>query len=176
MHIPKLFFIIDVESVGLHGDAFAVGGGVFMPNGSALWEFRYACPINECEGVESDRQWVKDNCPPIEATYQIPRSLRDAFWAVWQKAKSEGATMAADCLWPVEGRFVAKCIDDDPESRRWEGPYPFMEISSVLMASGMDPLGQYDRSESEPKHDPLGDARQSARMLANALSKLGCLQ
>ena len=29
------FFVIDVESVGLHGEGFAVAGGVYLRNGAA---------------------------------------------------------------------------------------------------------------------------------------------
>lgn len=169
----KSYFVFDVESVGLHGEGFAVAGGVYLENGTAQWEFKYACSIDECTGSDEDRAWVKENVPALQECYDGPRQLRDAFWAMWMKAKSEGATMAADCLWPVEGGFVAACIKDDIDARKWEGPYPFAEISSFLAAAGMDPLGKYDRTPSElPIHDPLADARQSARMLSIAIGKL----
>lgn len=169
----KSYFVFDVESVGLHGEGFAVAGGVYLENGAAQWEFKYACPVDECEGAEDDRAWVKENVPALQECYRGPKNLRDAFWAVWMKAKSEGATMAAECLWPVEARFVAHCVYDDIDARKWEGPYPFLEISSVMLAAGMDPMATYDRTPSEmPKHDPLADARQSARLLAEALAKL----
>lgn len=169
----KRYFVFDVESVGLHGEGFAVAGGVYLENGAAQWEFRYACPLAEAEGDEPDRQWVKENVPVISETHRSPKAMRDAFWVEWEKAKAEGAIMAADCLWPVEAGFVARCVYDDIEDRKWAGPYPFLEISSVLLAAGMDPLANYDRMPSElPKHEPLADARQSARLLSEALSKL----
>lgn len=167
----KLFFVFDVESVGLHGEAFAIGGGVYLENGAAQWEFRLACPIDECAGDDEDRKWVKENIPAIEETHRVPRAMRDEFWKQWIKAKSQKAEMAADCAWPVEAGLLAQCIKDDP-SRKWEGPYPLHEISSYLAAAGLDPMKEYDRTPSEmPKHDPLADARQSARMLSIALSK-----
>jgi len=169
----KSYFVFDVESVGLHGEAFAVAGGVYLENGAAQWEFKYACPIDECRGTDEDRAWVKANVPALQECYRGPRQLRDAFWAMWMKAKNEGATMAADCLWPVEAGLVEACVRDEPVTRNWDGPYPFMEIASFLAAAGMDPLGKYERTPSElPVHDPLADARQSARMLSIALSKL----
>lgn len=175
--IPALFFIIDVESIGLHGEAFAVAGGVYQPNGAALYEFSFACPSSGCDGTAEDRRWVNENVPILEETHRSQRPMRDAFWAEWMKAKAGGAVMAAECLWPVEASFVAKCIADDPEARKWEGPYPFYEISTFMAAAEMDPMATYDRTPSEmPKHNPLADVRQSARLLAMALDRLNrCL-
>lgn len=166
----KSYFIIDVESVGLHGEGFAVAGGVFLENGAAQWEFGFACPISECGGDATDRQWVKDNIPQLFESHRSPRAMRDAFWALWLKAKAEGATMAAECAWPVEAGFLAKCIADDP-TRKWEGPYPLHDVASFLQCAGLDPMKDYGRENSElPKHNPLCDARQSARLLAMALA------
>ena len=167
------FFVIDVESVGLHGEGFAVAGGVYLTNGSALWEFRLACPIDECAGDDDDRKWVKDNIPAIEETHRSPKAMRDEFWKQWMRAKRDGAVMAADCQWPVEAGFVKACIADDP-ARKWEGPYPLHEIASYIAASGLDPMAKYPRTPSEmPMHDPLADARQSARLLSEALARMG---
>ena len=41
-----------------------------------------------------------------------------------------------------------------------------------MVAAGMDPHATYDRLLDEPQHDPLGDAKQSARLLMTALKKL----
>lgn len=68
------FFVFDVESIGLHGEGFAVAGGVYLPNGVAQWEFRLACPIDECAGDDDDRKWVKENIPAIEETHRSPKS------------------------------------------------------------------------------------------------------
>lgn len=172
----KSYFVFDVESVGLHGEGFAVAGGVYLENGSAQREFRFACPMGGCTGDDSDREWVKENVPQIMETHRSPTAMRSAFWQEWMKAKSDGATMAADCLWPVEAGFVSQCVRDNPEVRKWEGPYPFLEISSILDAAGMDPLGKYPREPNElPVHEPLGDARQSARLLSIALSRISKL-
>lgn len=169
----KSFFVFDVESVGLHGEGFAVAGGVYLENGAAQWEFNMSCPLDECAGSDNDREWVKANIPELTITHRSPQTMRDQFWMNWMRAKTEGAVMAADCGWPVEARFLIACIDDDPEKRNWDGPYPFMEIASFLTSAGMDPMEKYERTASEmPEHDPLGDARQSARLLSTALATL----
>jgi len=167
------FFVFDVESVGLHGEAFAVAGGLYTSSGAALWEFRLSCPLDECHGESDDRQWVKQNVPPIEETHRHPKPMRDEFWRQWEKAKAAGALMAVECGWPVEAGFLAACIRDDLPARRWNGPYPLHEIASYLAASGMDPMATYERTASEqPAHDPLADARLSARLLGEALARM----
>lgn len=166
------FFVFDVESVGLHGEGYAVGICVVSPGGEILAEDRYACDPESARGMESDREWIAANVPEVPVSHRTPREVREAFWMLWMEWKeTKGATMAADCLWPVEARFVCACVDDRPERRAFLGPYPFLEISSVLTAAGIDPLANYPRLESEePKHDPLADARQSARLLTEALA------
>lgn len=170
----KSFFVFDVESVGLHGEGFAVGGGLFLENGSPQWTFRYACPVNTAKGDDASREWVAKNIPELGVTHRCPETMRDSFWREWERAKRDEALMAADCLWPVESNFIHQCIKDSPGRN---GPYPFVEISSVLLAAGMDPIGTYDREPSEmPQHDPMADARQSARILAMALDKIGSME
>jgi hypothetical protein len=118
---------------------------------------------------------VRDNIPFMELTHTTPRRVRDAFWNEWERAKKRwpGIVMAVECGWPVEARFLAQCVDDKPEARRWAGPYPLHEIASVMLTAGMDPMETYARLPNElPKHDPLADARQSARLLFEALGKL----
>lgn len=170
----KHFFVFDVESVGLHGEGFAVAGGVYQRDGTALLEFCFACDPGDADGRQDDREWVKANVPSIEITNLEPHGVRDAFWKVWLDAKEKfpGIVMAGECLWPVEARFVCSCVDDN-SSRRWKGPYPFHEISSFMAAAGMDPMATYERRESEkPAHHPLKDARLSARLLVEALDRL----
>lgn len=169
----KSFFVFDVESVGLHGEGFAVGGGVFLENGAVQWGFRLACPAAECAGNQEGHEWVKENVPEMEITHRSPKAMREAFWKLWIKARDEGATMAADCGWPVEARFLIQCVNDNLREREWQGPYPLLEIAAFLTAAGMDPMTKYRREPSElPEHDPSADARQSARLLSTALEMI----
>lgn len=175
----KSFFIFDVESLGLHGEGFAVGGGLYLANGAAQWEFNYACPVEECSGkatTEEDRIWVKDNIPVLEITHRSPVAMRSAFWAQWVKARQANvnAEMAVDCGWPVEHNFLRACIHDAFLDRKACGPYPLHEISSYLSAAAYDPIGTYERIAGElPIHNPMCDARQSARIFAEALESSG---
>lgn len=176
---PPPFFIFDVESIGLHGQAFSVAGGIYDRNGFALHEFAYHCNPDRADGELSDREWVAANVTISENSVACiyPRAMREGFWAEWIAAKTQHPeiTMAVECGWPVEARFLNACIDDDKGARNWSGPYPMHEIASIMLAAGMDPMATYDRLPSElPAHEPLADARQSARLLSIALARLEC--
>jgi hypothetical protein len=144
-------------------------------DGLALSEFRFCCPPCEANGSTEDREWVNGNVPLMTITHRHPAGIREAFWSQWEKAKETypGITMAGECIWPVEAGFVAACVSQDIRARNWEGPYPFHEIASIMLAAGMDPMAKYERYASElPAHEPLADARLSARLLNTALRRL----
>lgn len=164
-------FVFDVESVGLHGEGFAVGGGVYI-GGNPEWEFLFSCPPDKAQGIMDDRRWIGQNVPPIDITHDTPAAVREAFWKEWVRAQEiyPGITMFGECIWPVEAAFVADCVRGNLAERRWRGPYPFHDIASFMAAAGMDPLDSYDRLDCElPCHHPLFDARQSARLLKKVL-------
>jgi hypothetical protein len=166
-----LYMVFDVESVGLQGEGFAVGWVVIDSEGVEEESASMCCPSWAARGTEKARQWLRDNCPVASCgNLGSPLEVRCAFWRAWQEWKAKGATLAADVPWPVEARFLIECVNDDPVSREWEGPYPLIDIASVRHAAGLDPLGKEERLGGEtPEHDPLADARQSARLLVEAL-------
>lgn len=169
------YFVFDVESIGLHGEGFAVGFYVFAADGAIQTEFVFWTDSKNAKGSREDREWVDENVPKHFGpdSYRNTRIVRDCFWDEWMHWEEKGAVMVADCNWPVESNFLSACIADDPVNRRWDGPYPFLDLGSILFALGKDPLEEFPRLPDElPKHDPLKDARQSARILKEVL-KLG---
>lgn len=178
-----LFFVFDVESVGLHGQAFAVAGGIYDTRGDAIEgsEFVLTCGAEHAKGVEGreaeDREWVDANVTIRDGAILCasPSEVRRKFWELWGMAKRgfPGIQMFVECGWPVEAKFLQECIWDAPLGRVWEGPYPMHEIASIMLAAGMDPMATYERLPHEmPAHEPLADVRQSARLLATALRTL----
>jgi len=170
MDKDSTFLVIDVESVGLHGTAFAVAGMLLNWEGVG-WTFTYACHPDKASGADSDRKWVMENVPKLDYNCDNPREVRDLFWDMWidTKKKYQNVIMAAECSWPVEARFLNSCIDDDKELRNWLGPYPLHDISSIMLAVGMDPMNNYRRLKDEkPEHHPLSDVKLSARLLREA--------
>lgn len=153
-------------------------GGLYDSTGRALEEFTFATHRCHVEGPMDDRDWVTANVPEIAVTDGFQDDIHHSFFDFWIKAKAEygDVVMAAECAWPVETHFLSTAVRMSRKERKWEGPYPLHEISSFMEAAGMDPMAVYERlPEEEPKHHPLGDARQSMRLLLTALRKLGIL-
>lgn len=171
----KIRFIFDVESIGLHGEGFAVAGVVCCKDGVEMHRFAYHCPPDNAEGEQSDRDWVKANVTIHESSIETlnPFRVRELFWKEWLRWSSDDCQMFVECGWPVEARFIAACIDNDKENRKWKGPYPVHEISTVMACAKMDPMATYDRAPDElPAHEPLADSRLSSRLLSIALNRL----
>lgn len=164
-----LYMVFDVESVGLHGEGYAVGWVVVDDAGQELEANYRACPLRTAQGPEMGRAWVEANIPPLPATDPTPRAVRLGFWVAWRKWADQGAVLVADCAWPVEATFLIACVGDDYGQREWKGPYPLHDVATMRLATGLDPLATVDRLPSElPQHDPLADARQSARLWLEA--------
>lgn len=162
---PDLLMFLDVESIGLHGEGFAVGWVVVNAAGEPQEAQCWSCPPNSAEGSTSDRAWVAANVPPLAVTHGSPTALRAAFWSAWLGWRERGAWLVADCPWPVEANFLSACVRDQGPSAHWKGPYPLLDVSTLVMASGRDPRAEGERStEAErPAHDPLADAYHSIR-------------
>lgn len=185
LKLPSRWMVFDVESVGLHGEGFAVGAVILDAEaGASLGEHYFYCGPEKASGHDEGRLWVAENVPePDWGRYEragvkgynchSTEDLRSKFWSIWLLTRQQGGALAADCAWPVEARFLAACIDDQPKEREWQGPYPLHDIASMRLAAGFDPLATEGRFAIErPAHDPLCDARQSARLLFEAIVRL----
>lgn len=160
--------IFDVESNGLHGEGFAVGW-VILDCGETVSEGFASCPVKD------PIPWVQRNViwtlPP--PTHSCPKEIRNVFWEAWEGVRDQKGSLWADCGWPVESKFLQECIADDLLFRQWDGPYPLHEIATVFHVAGLDLLEDWERLEErlegEGSHNPLGNAKQSARLLASIL-------
>lgn len=163
-------FSFDVESIGLHGEAFAVGWVLLDANGIVLDSARMAIDPSTVKGAAVDRAWVAANIPPIPVTHINGIAMRRDFWTCMQSAKILGAIILGDCVWPVETNFLSACVADDPLTRGWSGPYPLIDVASVIAATGGDPCAVTERLADElPVHDPVADALHSARQYLKLL-------
>ena len=186
--------VFDVESVGLHGEGFAVAWVVLQDGKKASegWAF---CDPARAAGTKEGRVWVDANVelytvplgayPGKPEPLAGPEAVRETFWKAWQTEKKRGAKLWADVTWPVEAFFLEQCVEDArppgdctsganlrPTPREWEGPYPLYDIATLLFAKGVPELVQHNRQPGEePVHHPLADARQSARLLVEALKE-----
>lgn len=173
-------FSFDVESMGLHGIGFAVGWVVLTVDDGELVEevgvgYLGFDPEVLKPRVDADTvSWLEKNVLPVLEYYNCATltDMHAAFWGELQLWKKRGALIVADCSWPVEANFLSRCMSLS-KVEPFDGPHPLHEVATMLLAAGMDPLGEYERFENElPKHHPTADARQSARMFVTAMQKV----
>lgn len=134
----KLFFI-DAETDGLYGDFISVAGMITDTAGIELERFYYGV---KKENLHVQEPWVIENVLPRMGTYtevEDEAELLETVWSKWQQYK-EDAYAVGDVIYPVEARLFQKCVSMDMEHRRFEAPFPFLDLSSLLYANGIDPL------------------------------------
>lgn len=162
-----LIVAIDVESIGLHGEAFAVGYSLREADGRESAAGWLACPPQAARGADADRRWVAENVPAIAANCESPSALRVAFWALWMGWRAQGRVMVSDVAWPVEAGFLSRCVADDPAARAFQGPYPLLDVAVIEAAlagtPGLAPVTVPRQADELPAHHPLADARYAGR-------------
>ena len=175
MNLAPCYFIFDVESIGLHGEGFAFGFTVIKTEtGEELDSGISACRPDLARGTLDSRAWVAANLPAIESSVGSPRVLREVAWNCWRTWSGKGAVAIVDCGWPVEARFLSDCVADFAPGRDWKGPFPLHEAATLYIAAGMATFPPHVRlPEHLPEHNPLNDARHTARLLRMALERLG---
>jgi hypothetical protein len=171
---PSFLMFFDVEAIGLHGEGFAVGWAVADEAGEVVEAQRWACPPEAAAGAASDRAWVAANVPPLAPTHETPRALREAFWALWLKWRERDTWLVADCPWPVESGFLSACVEDQGPCAHWLGPYPLLDVSTLLLVAGHDPRNSMERpgDRERPAHDPLADVFHTLRRWNIGTTKL----
>lgn len=168
----------DLETNGLHGQAFAVGALVIDAQGKTLDEFTARIPaVGELD------EWVKDNVLPsitdMPETHKNYQDLRQAFWDWYIIARQESDYVLVDNGYPVEYRFLLDCQQDNITARYWQHPFPLIELSSLVLPLG----GETSKRQLQKKvmeqfgsfrpHHPLDDARLSALTAFAALRRAG---
>ncbi len=171
------FMIFDVESIGLHGEAWAVGWVLMDSEGEITEEHLVYCDPSLARGRPENYQWVLDNCHwrgykdycDNSEKVDDPGEVCSVFWECWLEAQNNGFHLLADVAWPVEARFLIACIDMYPNLREWKGPFPLLDLSSIVTAQSNVQLER--PSSCMPVHNPLADARFSALELTKYLSR-----
>jgi len=162
--------IFDVESVGLHGEGFAVSL-VLADNLTETWSVTWACLPNQSMGTPEDFKWVQEHVqyPPDTIWLGFPQQVRTCFWQKWLELREQKYLLCSDVTWPVEANFLSACVKDNLSERNWTGPYPLIDVN-VLYRLGDPP--RLRLPEHQPEHDPLADCRHSLRQLRAVLNKL----
>lgn len=148
--------MFDVESTELHGEGFAVGG-VVAHKGTQIVIDNFQLLSTEGEAKACD--WVKENVIPFLADMPVcdtQKELRDAFYSFYMKHKDK-ADVWSDVNFPVETNFLSAIVADDPETRKWDMPYPLYDLATILDVNvdRLDESGQQGLRKHNPYHDAL---------------------
>lgn len=164
-----IYVVFDVESVGLLGEGFAVGAVVVDRSGLRLEEFEAWAPPVWAKGKDEDQLWVRRYVTPClscdSTQVESLREVRRQFWAFWVRWKAAGAILVADCPFPVEAKFILKCLKENTLMQIEDSPYPLLDVNTLVVTRAVGVECDQSRMRDElPAHNPLCDARQSARL------------
>lgn len=168
-----MYIFFDVECRGLYGEAFSFGMVLTTDDGSVVREWEHGCNYYEAEfGVRAGKAeadpWLLEHVIPHQRQPDCndPGHLQAVFVACLKTAHELGEKiqLVADVAFPCETNFLNRCFMAFKERQAF-APYPLLDLSTLLLAKGYDPVGTFERRENElPAHNPLNDARQTARI------------
>jgi len=161
----KNVFMFDVESDGLHGDAFAVACVVMDAEGIIIDEIKVVV-----SNYKPKDKWVKENVKintKKAVMVSSKKELREQFYKFYMQYKENSVTLV-DCGFPVETNFLSEVAKDDIKNRNFDMPYPLYDIATVLdvdisrkQFSGLIIKGS--------EHDPLVDCYYSIESIMKIL-------
>lgn len=159
----KNLLFVDAETDGIYGSFISIAV-IVVNSGYQELERHYwgICKDN----LKVKTPWVRDNVIPVMGQYepcQNEEELLLEFWSVWEKY-CENAYGIADVCFPVEARLFEKCVQCDLEKRQQKGPYPLIDLSSVLLTKGIDPLidrKSLVREDKMEQHNALNDVEMT---------------
>jgi hypothetical protein len=157
----------DLETNGLHGQAFAVGGVLMDSADKTYSEFSARIPI---DGKLDE--WVEKNVLPSIL------DMCEAFWEWYVKAEPESDYVLVNNGYPVEYRFLLDCQEASLDERYWQHPFPILDLSSLLIMVGHKPLISRTQllgklSETYLAHHPLHDAKVAILTAFEAFHQAG---
>ncbi len=169
----------DLETNGLHGQAFAIGALVIDGTGKVYDELSARCPLKD----EID-PWVKANVLPaiedMSITHDNFETMREAFWKWYITHEPRSDYVLVNNGYPVEYRFLLQCQEADLEERYWQHPFPILDLASLLIQVGQNPLASKSKlaqkligSDGYIQHHPLHDAKIAALVAFEAFRLAG---
>lgn len=155
---------LDCEANGLHGMIFAAAATVYR-NGVEVCHWQERCRLHP--GNKPVDPWVAANVLPAIETMRVTVRYYDKILVRWREfyGAYPEALVVAHVPWPVEARFLW----DAHKAVPFSGPFPLLDVASMLAARGFDPtsVDGYLRDHGLPlpdgsPHHPLYDCRAAA--------------
>lgn len=134
----RLVFV-DVESDGLYGSILTVALIATDWYGNEIERAYYG--ISK-ENMHVTQPWVMENVLPRLGEYEACESEEELLkkaWGFWMRYQTE-AYAVCDVGYPVEMQFFQACVQRIEGADPMQAPFPLIDISSVLLAKGYDPL------------------------------------
>ena len=167
----------DLETNGLHGQAFAVGAVVMDASGTIHEEFTARTKL-----TGQVDPWVEQNVLPaivsMPITHTSYKTMREAFWAWYLKAEPQADYVLVNNGYPVEYRFLLDCQEANLDERYWQHPFPILELSSLLLqvrhklpGRKVEQLKALENGQKFLPHNPLHDAKAAIRLAFEAFKK-----
>lgn len=171
----------DLETNGLHGNAFAVGAVVIDAKGKVHDQFTGRCRLT----AKVD-PWVKTNVLPaivdMPISHANSRELREAFWHWYLQAEAKSDYVLVNNGYPVEYRFLIQCQEENLDERYWQHPFPILDLFSLLIQVGYRStssrnklIAEMLKQERYSIHNPLHDAKLAALAAFKAFELSGQL-
>ncbi len=166
MSLPEnnKYLFVDAETDGLYGKFISIAMVVADHAGNEL-EHIYIGLSNPGKHIKEN--WVRENVLPILGEYEEyedEHSLLEAAWSFW-RAHAQNSYIIVDVMHPVESRLFTRCVEHNIEERIFQGPFPMLDLSSMLYAIGINPLEAREKLakplDKGMQHNALYDARMA---------------
>ena len=166
MSLPEnnKYLFVDAETDGLYGKFISIAMVVADHAGNEL-EHIYVGLSNPEKHIKE--KWVLENVLPILGKYEEyddEHSLLEAAWSFW-RANAQNSYVIADVMHPVESRLFTMCVEQEVEGRIFQGPFPMLDLSSMLYTVGINPLEAREKLakplDKGMQHNALYDARMA---------------
>ena len=166
MSLPEnnKYLFVDAETDGLYGKFISIAMVVADHVGNEL-EHIYIGLSNPENHIKE--KWVRENVLPTldeYEEYEDEHSLLEAAWSFWRVHASDSYVFT-DVMHPVESRLFTRCVEQDIENRVFQGPFPMLDLASMLYALGINPLEAREKLvqplDEGKQHNALYDARMA---------------
>ncbi len=158
----RKFMFIDAETDGLYGPFLSIAAITCDEKGNEESIF-YA--RRKLMAEEIQEEWVKEHVVPYlnaSIVFETELELLQAFWEYYRSYKD--CVCIGDVIYPVEIRIFEQNVMQNLEERKFQAPYPFLDLSSMLYAKQIDPNIERSKlvdTSNFMAHNALDDVRIS---------------
>lgn len=167
----KLIFV-DAETDGLYGTYLSVAMIVTdLTAGKILEEVYWG--IKDAEKLAKE-PWVRENVISRMGDYEEcadEAELLEKVWAFWQK-HADSSYAVADVQYPVEARLFQKCVAVNEAERKFQAPFPMLDLSTILFWEGYSPIADRTGFLEDKKCAQVHNALYDTKMAAYIWNKL----